>query len=106
MLNELTRVLDYTDMPSNFNCLSSINGCTLVAGAYQGQGAWHSWIKIATMSGIEVRERMLTDENFDPKGSYMNSQIAHIAKRITLKFYRKRCPMSSLWHMKNSDHLH
>ncbi len=78
VINELTRILDYTDMLSNFNSLSSISGCTLVAGANQGQGAWHSWIKIAAMSGIEVRERMSTDENFDPKGSYINSQIAHI----------------------------
>ncbi len=28
------------------------------------------------MSGIEVWERMSTAENFDPKGSYINTQIA------------------------------
>jgi hypothetical protein len=45
VLNELTRTLEYTDLnlvSSTFSSLTSVNGCTLVAGADQGQGAWRS----------------------------------------------------------------
>ena len=81
VLNELTRLLEYSDshlISSNFSSISATNGCTLVAGADQGQGAWRSWIKISLMSGEEVRERMGSDENFDAKKSYLTAQTAHI----------------------------
>jgi hypothetical protein len=47
-------------------------------GADQGQGAWRSWIKISTMSGAEIRSKMASDPNFQPKDSYILSQVAHI----------------------------
>jgi hypothetical protein len=42
--------LDYMDsnvVTSKFSSLST-SGCTIVAGADQGQGAWHSWRKVST----------------------------------------------------------
>jgi hypothetical protein len=81
VLNELTRTLDYTDpnlVSSTFSSLTNLNGCTLVAGADQGQGAWRSWIKICIMSSAEVREKMATDDEFDPKKCYLTAQTAHI----------------------------
>lgn len=82
VLNELTRVLEYSDsdlISSNCSSILSVtNGCNLVAGADQGQGAWRSWIKISIMSAEDVRERMARDENFDAKKSYSTAQTAHI----------------------------
>jgi hypothetical protein len=43
---------------------------TLVAGADQGQGAWHSWLKISTMSGNKIREQMDKDNPFDPRQDF------------------------------------
>jgi hypothetical protein len=74
-------MLDYLDtnlIPTRFSSLLASDCCTLIAGADQGQGAWHSWIKIATMSGEEVRNRMSSEENFDIKSSYIVAQAAHI----------------------------
>jgi hypothetical protein len=78
---ELERLIDYTKDVDALNRFSSIakEGMTIVAGADQGQGAWHSWLKISTMSGSETREQMGTDNTFDPKASYILSQVAHIA---------------------------
>jgi hypothetical protein len=48
VFNKPTRTLDYTNpnlISSTFSSLTSVNGCTLVAHADQGQGAWHSRIK-------------------------------------------------------------
>jgi hypothetical protein len=77
---ELTRLLDYTDPKVLSTRLASIcnTTCTIVAGSDQGQGAWRSWMKIGTMSGAEVRERMVADKNVDPKNSYIISNAAHI----------------------------
>jgi hypothetical protein len=69
---ELERVLDYTkdyNVISRFSSLAS-SGLTIVAGADQGQGAWRSWIKINTMSGIEICDRMGNNDTFDPKSTY------------------------------------
>jgi hypothetical protein len=57
------------------------NGCTLVSGADQGQGAWCSWMKISTMSSTEVRNAMAIDPSFDPKKCYLIAQVAHIVCR-------------------------
>jgi len=43
-----------------------------------GQGAWRSWIKIKSGSGEKVWQTMATDQNYDPKSSYLISQVAHI----------------------------
>ncbi len=75
----LVQWLDETNVAAMWCDANVINGCTLVAIADQGQGAWHFWIKIATMSGTQVQKRMSTDENFDPNDSYIYSQMAHIA---------------------------
>jgi len=77
---ELERLLDYTNLnevTTKFNSLAS-NGCTLVTGADQGQGAWRSWVKISTMSSGEIRNAMASDDNFDPKKCYLVQQVAHI----------------------------
>jgi hypothetical protein len=50
----------------------------LVVGADQGQGAWHSWIKIATMSGTEIRKKIDNDASYKPKNSYIIAQVAHV----------------------------
>jgi hypothetical protein len=74
-------LLDYTDsnlIASKFRSLLSSDTCSLIAGADQGQGTWRSWIKIPTMSGEEVRQRMATEENFDIKSSYIIAQVSHI----------------------------
>jgi hypothetical protein len=73
-------LLDCTELNvvSNKLSLLATSGCTLVAGADQGQGAWHSWIKITTMSGSEIRNKMASDENFDPKNCYSIAQVVHI----------------------------
>ena len=47
-------------------------------GADQGQGAWRSWVKIPTMSGAEIRNRMANDVNYEPKNCYIIAQVAHI----------------------------
>jgi hypothetical protein len=78
---ELSRMLDYLDANSittRFSSLLASNSCTLIAGADQGQGAWRSWIKIVTMSGEEVRNRMSNEDNFDIKSSHIIAQVAHI----------------------------
>jgi len=78
---EIIRLLDYTDSnltASKFRSLLSSGTCSLIAGVDQGQGAWRSWIKIPTMSGEEVRQRMATEENFDIKSSYIIAQVSHI----------------------------
>jgi hypothetical protein len=80
---ELERLVDYTndlDVINRFSSISSATngGMNIVAGADQGQGAWRSWIKITTMSASEIRERMGKDEDFDPKNSYIITQVAHI----------------------------
>jgi len=79
--NELTKLLDYSTSDDISSRLSSIccTRCTIVAGADQGQGAWQSWIKISTESGERIRECMATDSTYDPKMSYLISQVAHIA---------------------------
>ncbi len=79
--NEISRLLDYLDpnvISTRFNSLIAGNFCTLVAGADQGQGAWRSWIKVSTISGAEVRERLEIDTNFDVTSSYLMAQVAHI----------------------------
>jgi hypothetical protein len=45
---ELERLLDYSnDHLKTTNKLNSIaSGCTIIAGADHGQGAWRSWLKI------------------------------------------------------------
>jgi hypothetical protein len=53
--------------------ISSISGCALVAGADHDVGARHSWIKIATMRGTDVQEKMAVDKNFDIKDSCITS---------------------------------
>jgi len=78
---ELERLLDYSNLdvdPNKLSSLANTIGCTLVVGADQGQGAWRSWIKISTMSGAEIRSKMASDPNFQPKDSYILSQVAHI----------------------------
>ncbi len=72
-------MLDYTELNvvSNKLIFLANSGCTLVAGADQRQGAWHSWIKIATMSGSRIRNKMAIDENFDPKNCYSIAQVTH-----------------------------
>ena len=68
--------MDSNVVTSKFSSFSTI-GCTIVAGADQGQGAWHSWIKIATMSGSRIRNKMAIDENFDPKNCYSIAKVTH-----------------------------
>ncbi len=51
---------------------------TIIVGADQGQGAWRSWLKINTMSAKEIREQMGKDDLYDPKTSYLITQVAHI----------------------------
>ena len=78
---EFSRMLDYLDpnlIPTRFNSLITSGSCTLIAGADQGQGAWRSWIKVSTMSGEEVRNKMSTEESFNLKSSYIIAQVAHI----------------------------
>jgi hypothetical protein len=77
---ELNNLLDYTNSNEPFSRLSSTcnSSCTIVAGADQGQGAWRSWIKIKSGSGEKVWQTMATDQNYDPKSSYLISQVAHI----------------------------
>jgi hypothetical protein len=78
---ELERLIDYTndlDVISRFSSLCTTEGMNIIAGADQGQGAWRSWLKISTMSANEIRERMGKDVDFDPKTSYIISQVAHI----------------------------
>jgi hypothetical protein len=80
--NEISRLLDYTSpnlLNSKFSSLLSSDSCALIVGADQGQGAWRSWIKIATMSGEDIRNMMATKENFDIKSSYIIAQAAHIS---------------------------
>ncbi len=82
MANEISRLLDYTSpnlLNSKFSSLLSSDLCALIAGADQGQGAWRSWIKIATMSGEDIRNKMATKENFDIKSSYIIAQVAHVS---------------------------
>jgi hypothetical protein len=68
----------------------------LVVGADQGQGAWHSWIKIATMSGTEIRKKIDNDASYKPKNSYIIAQVAHIeCKKTILKFYLQLFPITS-----------
>jgi hypothetical protein len=77
---ELTKLLDYSlsnDVSSRLSSICSTR-CTIVAGADQGQGAWRSWIKISTDSGEKIREQMATNSSYDPKTSYIISQVAHI----------------------------
>ncbi len=77
---ELERLLDYTNLNvvnQKFSSLAT-NGCTLVSGADQGQGAWCSWMKIPTMSSEEIRKAMGIDSSFDPKKFYIISQVVHI----------------------------
>jgi hypothetical protein len=72
-------LLDYTDLNVESNKISSLtSGCTLIVGADQGQGAWRSWVKIPTMSGAEIRNRMANDVNYEPKNCYVIAQVAHI----------------------------
>jgi len=40
-----------------------------VVGASQGQGAWGSWLKISTMSGSEIQQKMASDDTYDPRNS-------------------------------------
>jgi len=78
---ELERLLDYSNLDVESNNLSSlvnVNGCTLVVGSDQGQGAWRSWIKIPTMSGAEIRKKIDKDASYKPKNSYIIAQVAHI----------------------------
>jgi hypothetical protein len=77
---ELEWLLDYPDVNAVNQKFSSLttNGCTLVSGTDQGQGAWHSWMKISTMSSAEIRIAMAIDPSFDPKKCYLISQVAHI----------------------------
>jgi hypothetical protein len=77
---ELTKKLDYIDPNLISTSLSSIcqTTCTIVSGADQSQGSWQSCIKIATKSGLKIRERMATEQDFDPKTSYIVSKVADI----------------------------
>jgi hypothetical protein len=77
---ELERLLDYSsDNLESTNKLSSIaGGCTIIVEADHGQGAWRSWLKICTMSGDKVREKMANEASFDSKTAYIPSQVAHI----------------------------
>jgi hypothetical protein len=107
VLNELTRLLDYNAISSKLSSLSSINGCTLVAGADQGAGAWHYWIKTVTMSGTDIREKRAVDEKFDLKDSYITSQAAHITcKKDHPKILQETVSTSYQWHIRHSDHHH
>jgi hypothetical protein len=64
---ELTKLLDYIDPNLITTGLSSIcqTACTIVAG-------------VATESGLKIRERMATEQDFDPKTSCIVFQVAHI----------------------------
>ncbi len=67
MANKITRMLDYTSpnlITSKFSSLLSRDSCALTAEVYQGQGTWHSWIRISTMSGEDVRNKMSTEDNY------------------------------------------
>jgi len=77
---ELTKLLDYSDTTCKANKLGSICNftCSVVAGADQGQGSWRSWVKVSIESGQKIRERMATELDYDPKSSYIVSQVAHI----------------------------
>jgi hypothetical protein len=77
-------MLDYTNpnlITSKFSSLLSSDTCALIAGADQGQGAWRSWIKIATVSGEDVRNKMTTEETFVIKSSYIIAQVALISRK-------------------------
>ena len=78
--NELSRLLDYlapNQVSTRFNSSLASGHCSLVAGADQGQGAWRSWIKIVTYGGKEIRECLGKDMSFDPKTTYIISQVVH-----------------------------
>jgi len=77
---ELERLIDYTDFNVVNQKFSSIttSGCTLIAGANQGQGTWRFWMKISTMSNAEIKKFMDIDANFDPKKCYIILQVAYI----------------------------
>ncbi len=77
---ELERLLDYSNNNlESTNILNAIvGGCTIIAGADHGQGAWRLWIKICTMSGTDFHEKAANDASFDPKTAYITSQVAHI----------------------------
>ena len=77
---ELAKLLDYTDSNLKATKLRSISlsPCTIVAGADQGQGSWRSWVKVSIESGQTIRERMASELDYDPKSSYIVSQVAHI----------------------------
>ncbi len=78
---DLEGLLDYSNLDVESNNLSSlvnVNGCTLVVGSDQGQGAWRSWIKIPTMSGAEIRKKIDKDASYKPKNSYIIAQVAHV----------------------------
>ncbi len=97
-------MLDYTNtnlITSKFSSLLSSNSSALIAGADQGQGAWHSWIKIATMSGEDVRNKMIREENFDIKSSDIIAQVAHISCKKIILFFPAQYQTGSQKDMKN-----
>jgi hypothetical protein len=98
---ELECLIDFTNDLDVINRFSSIclatNGMNIIAGADQGQGAWRSWIKIATMSASEIRERMEKDDDFAPKTSFIISQVAHLTcKKDNHNIFAKYCLRRSL----------
>jgi hypothetical protein len=77
---ELAKLLDYTDSNLKATKLSSfsLSTCTIVAGADQGQGSWRSWVKVSIESSQTIRERMASELDYNPKSSYIVSQVTQI----------------------------
>ncbi len=91
---ELSIMLDFLDpkiINSRFTSLPVSGSFTLIAGADQGQGAWHSWIKITTYGGQEIRDHLQEDSrNCDPRSAYLLAQVAKIyCKQIMIKYSLK-----------------
>ncbi len=63
---ELERLIDYSTSLDSFRSLST-SGMTIIVGADQGQGAWHSWLTINTMSVNKIEEQMGNDDYMIPK---------------------------------------
>ncbi len=79
---ELERLIDYTEINVVTNKLSFLatNGCIIVAGADQAQGAWCTWVKNSSMSGAESKIRWLL--------RLISMPPILCAKKTAMKFFR------------------
>lgn len=80
---ELERLIDYNNNVDAINrfCFIAKEDMTIVAGADQGQGAWHSWLKISAMSGNKIREQMDKGNPFDPRQDFVGVLMGELLSK-------------------------